>query len=122
MAKKTKNISLSAVPQTREDVVKQIARIGDIQGQLAIVKVQHDERIREIGKSFDEIAAPLDEELASLTVGVQTYCEAHRSLLLQQELCRGGQDRQALASENQKQSSRRARLMGSINIFASEKR
>ena len=119
MAKKTKNISLSAVPQTREDVVKQIARIGDIQGQLAIVKVQHDERIREIGKSFDEIAAPLDEELASLTVGVQTYCE---SLLLQQELCRGGQDRQALASENQKQSSRRARLMGSINIFASEKR
>lgn len=81
MAKKTKNISLSAVPQTREDVVKQIARIGDIQGQLVIVKAQHDERIREIGKSFDEIAAPLDEELASLTVGVQTYCEAHRSEL-----------------------------------------
>lgn len=38
MAKRTKNIALSAVPQTREDVVNQIARIGDLQGQLAVAK------------------------------------------------------------------------------------
>lgn len=81
MAKRTKNIALSAVPQTREDVVAQIARIGDLQGQLAVAKAQHDERVREIGKSFDDVAAPLDDELTRLTAGVQAYCEAHRNEL-----------------------------------------
>lgn len=81
MAKRTKNIALSAVPQTREDVVNQIARIGDLQGQLAVAKAQHDERVREIGKSFDDVSAPLDDELTHLTAGVQAYCEAHRNEL-----------------------------------------
>ncbi|MBH9981817.1 host-nuclease inhibitor Gam family protein [Bartonella sp. B10834G6] len=81
MANRTKKTALQSVPQTRDDVVAKIARIGDLHSQRDVIKAQHDERVREIGKSFDELAAPLNEELASLTAGVQAYCEAHRNEL-----------------------------------------
>lgn len=85
MAKRTKNTAMVKVPPNRDEVVQQIVSIGDLQGRVAVVKAQHDESAREIGRSFDGNAAPRADELKNWTAGVQAYCEAHRD-----ELTNGG--------------------------------
>lgn len=79
MAKRTKIAAMVAVPQSRDEVVKQIGRIGYLQGQIAVVKAQHDERVRSIGEQLEEAITPLSDELKSLEAGVQAYCEANRN-------------------------------------------
>lgn len=81
MAKKTKNAALIAVPQSRDEVVKNIGRIGYLQGQIMVAKAQHDEQVRTIGERLEEVTTPLADELKSLEAGVQAYCEANRNQL-----------------------------------------
>jgi phage host-nuclease inhibitor protein Gam len=81
MSKKPKTKALSQVPQSREDAVVYIGRIGTIRRQIASLKAVSDEAIRVAGEKFEADSAALADELASLETGVHTWCEANRTAL-----------------------------------------
>jgi len=80
-AKKTKSKALPRVPQSREDAVWTIGRIGTLQREIAAHKAAADEVIRSAGEKFDNDVADLAEELAQHEDGIRVYCEANRMKL-----------------------------------------
>lgn len=74
--KKTK--ALSRVPQSREDAVFAIGRIGTLRREIQKLRADADEAIRIAGEKFEQASADLATELAEHEQGVQTFCEARR--------------------------------------------
>lgn len=79
--KKTKAKALSRVPQSREDAVWAIGRIGTIRREIASRKAVADEAIRQAGEVLERDTADLMTELSEHERGVQTWCEANRQAL-----------------------------------------
>lgn len=80
-AKKKKSLAISRVPQTREDAVWSIGRIGTLRREIAQHKATADEAVRLAGEKLEKETAELMVELAEHERGVQTWCEAHRQAL-----------------------------------------
>lgn len=82
MAKaKTKAKAISRVPQSREDAVWAIGRIGTLRREIEAHKSVADEQVREAGETLEAATAPLADELSQHQEGVQVYCEANRLTL-----------------------------------------
>lgn len=80
-ALKAKAKALVHVPQSREDAVAFVGRIGSIRRQIAGLKANCDEAIRIAGEKYEADTAELAKELEALETGVQTWCEANRNAL-----------------------------------------
>lgn len=79
--KKAKAKAISRVPQSREEAVTAIGRIGIIRRQIAFERGLADEAIRLAGEKFEADTADLKQELKEHELGVQAWCEANRSAL-----------------------------------------
>lgn len=77
-ATKKKSKAMARVPQTREDAVFAIGRIGTLRREIAQLRANADEVIRVAGEKFERDSAELAAELAEHEQGVQTFCEARR--------------------------------------------
>ncbi|KFK92783.1 MULTISPECIES: host-nuclease inhibitor Gam family protein [unclassified Serratia (in: enterobacteria)] len=76
-----KAAATSYVPQSREQVIEDIKKIGDIQRELTRVETDINDRIAILtNKHTPEIEA-MKAQLSSLQNGVQTWCEAHREAI-----------------------------------------
>ncbi|GLK60308.1 host-nuclease inhibitor Gam family protein [Azotobacter vinelandii] len=69
------------VPQSRDEVNEAIARIGLLQRERARIQADMNDELAKVRLRFEEAATPLNEQIAALTQGVHTWCEAHRSEL-----------------------------------------
>ncbi len=73
--------ALQRVPQSREDAVWTVGRIGTLRRDIAAKKAAADEQLKTIGEQVEQALTPLAEELAELEAGLQAYCEANRNTL-----------------------------------------
>ena len=80
-AAKKKAKAIARVPQSREDAVFAIGRIGTIQREIASHKALADEVMRLAGEKLERDTADLMTELAEHERGVQMWCEANRNAL-----------------------------------------
>jgi phage host-nuclease inhibitor protein Gam len=79
--KKTKAKAISRVPQSREDAVWAVGRIGTLRREIAGHKTIAEEAVRIAGEKLESDTAALMAELAEHERGVQTWCEANRQAL-----------------------------------------
>ncbi|PZU17826.1 MAG: nuclease inhibitor protein [Shinella sp.] len=77
-ATKKKTKAIARVPQSREDAVFAIGRIGELRRAIAAQKAIADEVIRLAGEKFATDTADLAAELEEHEQGMQTFCEANR--------------------------------------------
>jgi len=77
-AARKKAKAIARVPQTREDAVWAIGRIGTLRREIEQQKAFAAEAIRLAGEKFETDIAGLASELAEHEQGVQTFCEARR--------------------------------------------
>lgn len=78
---KTKAKAMPRVPQSREDAVWTIGRIGTLRREIAARKASADEQVKVIGEHIEQALEPLTHELALLEQGIQAFCETHRMSL-----------------------------------------
>ncbi|TPC97987.1 host-nuclease inhibitor protein Gam [Escherichia coli] len=84
-AKRIKNAAAAYVPQSRDAVVCDIRRIGDLQRKAARLETEMNDAIAEITEKYASQIAPLKTSIETLSKGVQGWCEANRD-----ELTNGG--------------------------------
>lgn len=79
--KKARNKSAAAVavPQTREDVMSDIRKIGDIQRDILRQETLLNDQIAELTDKLAPEIESLKAQLTQLQDGVKTWCEANRS-------------------------------------------
>jgi len=87
---KTKAAAASWVPQSREEVIRGIAQIGELQRQRSRIEAQMNDEMAAIKERHEAAAQPLGEEIARLMQGVQMWCEVNRD-----SLTRGGKVKSA---------------------------
>ncbi|MGV1803821.1 host-nuclease inhibitor Gam family protein [Agrobacterium vitis] len=78
---KSKAKAILRVPQSREDAVWAVGRIGSLRREITAQKALSDEVIRRAGEKFERDTADLSAELIEHEKGVQTWCEANRLTL-----------------------------------------
>lgn len=78
---KPKARAVPRVPQSREDAVQAIGRIGMLRREIAAHRADADFAIQLAGEKFERETEHLVAELAEHEQGVQTWCEANRSAL-----------------------------------------
>ncbi|MGO4558294.1 host-nuclease inhibitor Gam family protein [Mesorhizobium sp. 2RAF21] len=78
---KAKAKAMTRVPQSREDAVWTVGRIGTLRRDITARKATADEQIKTIGEQIEATLAPLAEELKQLEEGIQAYSEANRLAL-----------------------------------------
>jgi len=81
MAKKPKARAIARVPQSRDDAVFAVGRIGELRRAIAAHKALADEKIRIAGEAFETVTTELAEELSQHETGLQAWCEANRLTL-----------------------------------------
>jgi phage host-nuclease inhibitor protein Gam len=69
------------VPQTREDVVDAIARIGEAQRERDRIQADMNDALAKLREQYEDRARPFADRITELSRGVQLYCEAHRDEL-----------------------------------------
>ncbi|WP_440410677.1 host-nuclease inhibitor Gam family protein [Neorhizobium petrolearium] len=79
--KKKKALAIARVPQSREDAVWSIGRIGSLRREIERHKALAEEAVRLAGEKLEKDTADLMSELAEHERGVQTWCEANRQAL-----------------------------------------
>lgn len=89
MTKSTTRIKREAaahpVPQTRDQVITLIARIGQHQRDRDRLEAAMNDELSAVRERWEAQAKPHALAIGELTKGIQLYCEAHRD-----ELTRGG--------------------------------
>jgi phage host-nuclease inhibitor protein Gam len=82
-AKKTriKQQALIAVPQSHDDCAADINAIGRLTREITVAQAAMNDEIAAITDRYTAVFTPLQEEVKSLTAGVQSYCEANRDEL-----------------------------------------
>lgn len=78
---KAKAKAMTRVPQSREDAVWAVGRIGTLRREMTARRAAADEQIKIIGEKVEEALQPLADELREHEEGIQAYCEANRSAL-----------------------------------------
>lgn len=69
------------VPQTKEQVNTAIARIGVLQRERALIETAMNDEFAKLKERYEKEAAPMREEIQSLSKGVQIWCEANRAVI-----------------------------------------
>lgn len=79
-AKKTriKKNAMIAVPQSRDDCAADINTIGRLSREITVTQAAMNDEISAITDRYTAVFTPLQEEVKSLTAGVQSWCEANR--------------------------------------------
>lgn len=80
-ALKNKSKAISRVPQTREDAIWSVGRIGTLRREIAAKKALAEEAIKMVGEKFEADISDFTAELEEHVRGVQTWCEANRNVL-----------------------------------------
>ncbi|SIQ24495.1 Mu-like prophage host-nuclease inhibitor protein Gam [Rhizobium sp. RU35A] len=80
-ALKNKTKAMSRVPQSREDAVWAVGRIGTLRREIAHHKAIADEAVKAAGEALEKATADLMAELTDHERGLQTWCEANRLAL-----------------------------------------
>ncbi|EFM3083734.1 host-nuclease inhibitor protein Gam [Escherichia coli] len=83
--KRIRNAAAAYVPQSRDAVVCDIHRIGDLQREAARLETEMNDAIAEITEKYASQIAPLKTSIETLSKGIQGWCEANRD-----ELTNGG--------------------------------
>jgi phage host-nuclease inhibitor protein Gam len=81
MAKKPKAKAITRVPQSREDAVWAIGRIGTLRREIVQHQATAEEAVRVAGEQLERDTVNLIGELAEHEKGLQTWCEANRQAL-----------------------------------------
>lgn len=89
-ATKAKSTAAAWVPQTREETIRAIAEIGELQRGRAVIEANMGDELAAVKARWEAQAQPLGERIALLAEGVRMWCEVHRS-----ELTRGGKTKTA---------------------------
>ncbi|KFB97848.1 bacteriophage Mu Gam family protein, partial [Trabulsiella guamensis ATCC 49490] len=87
---RTKAAAAVAVPQSREDVINDIRKIGDISRVILRRETELNDQIATLTNDVAPGIEALKKELERLQTGVQTWCEANRA-----ELTRDGKTKTA---------------------------
>jgi phage host-nuclease inhibitor protein Gam len=87
---RTKSAATAWVPQTKDEVVRAIAEIGELQRGRAVIQARMNDELAKAKESFEAEAQPLGERMQLLTRGVQMWCEVNRTALT-----RGGRTKTA---------------------------
>ena len=80
-AVKMKTQAAARVPQSRDEVAAAIAAIGRHQREMARIEAGLGDALAKVREHFEGDAQPHAEAVRALIIGVQTWCEAHRSEL-----------------------------------------
>lgn len=85
MARKSSRTKAAAatvpIPQSRAEAIDAIAVIGQAQRELSRIEAAMNDELAAIKERYEEQARPFHDRMKSLTIGVQTWCEANRSAL-----------------------------------------
>ena len=84
------------VPQSRDEAVEAIARIGVLQRERERIQTRMNDELAVLKEKFEEEARPHADEIHRLTEGVRLWCEVHR-----QELTHGGKVKHANMSSGE---------------------
>jgi len=82
-ATRLKKRAAARVPQTRDEVARDIHTIGDLQRQREIVVSAMNDAIAEATAKAQPFIETLGSQIEALQEGVQAWCEAHRDALTQ---------------------------------------
>ena len=78
---RAKSAAAVAVPQSREDVINDIRKIGDITRVILRRETELNDKLAELTNAAAPGIEALKKELDRLQAGVQTWCEANRAEL-----------------------------------------
>lgn len=78
-SKKLKTRAVAYAPQTRDDCASDIAKVGDLQREIARMTADMNDAISGITQSWQPQIDAAKERLEVLQQGVQTWCEANRN-------------------------------------------
>ncbi len=92
-AKKTriKQNAMIAVPQSRDDCAELINQIGRLSREITITQAWMNDEIAAITDRYTAVFTPLQEQVKSLTSGVQSWCESNRDELTHNGKSKTGQ-------------------------------
>jgi len=76
--KRIKAKSLANAPQTRDDVIADIAQIGICQRERQKIEARMNDELAKVREEFETEALAHAEEIKRLAAGVQIWCEANR--------------------------------------------
>lgn len=79
-AKKTriKQKAMISVPQSHDDCATDINTIGRLTREITVSQAAMNDEIAVITDRYTSVFTPLQEQVKSLSAGVQSYCEANR--------------------------------------------
>lgn len=89
-AKRLKAKAKAYAPQTRDDCVADIKKLGDLLRDRVRLEADMNDEIAAITKRYAERLEPLGERIDIMQQGIQTWCEANR-----EELTGGGRVKSA---------------------------
>lgn len=78
---KIKSKAAPYAPQTRDDTAADIRKLGDLQRRLLRAEADMNDRIAKVTAAAQPDIDALKEQITTLQVGVQTWCEANRDAL-----------------------------------------
>lgn len=92
-AKKTriKQKAMISVPQSHDDCAADINTIGRLSREITVTQAAMNDEIAAITDRYTAVFTPLQEQVKSLTAGVQSYCEANRDELTYNGKSKSGQ-------------------------------
>lgn len=92
-AKKTriKQKAMISVPQSHDDCAADINTIGRLSREITVTQAAMNDEIAAITDRYTAAFTPLQEQVKSLTAGVQSYCEANRDDLTVNGKTKSGQ-------------------------------
>ncbi|MCC7484579.1 MAG: host-nuclease inhibitor Gam family protein [Burkholderiales bacterium] len=85
-----KSTAAAYAPQSKEDCIADVKRLGDAQRELTRRTADMNDEIAAITKRYSERLEALQAQVETLQRGIQTWCEAHRA-----ELTDGGKVKSA---------------------------
>lgn len=71
----------AAAPQSREEAERVLARLGELQREMALIALSAEEAVAAHKSLAEELAAPLRTEAEALRRGLQLWAEANRAAL-----------------------------------------
>lgn len=92
-ARKTriKQPALTAVPQTHDDCAADINKIGRLNREITVTQAAMNDEIAAVTDRYTSEFTPLQDEIKSLSAGVQSFCETNRDDLTMNGKVKTGQ-------------------------------
>lgn len=88
---RVKQPALTAVPQTHDECAADINKIGRLSREIAVTQAAMNDEIAAVTDRYTTEFTPLQEEIKSLSAGVQSFCETNRDELTMNGKVKTGQ-------------------------------